>query len=69
MFSYLFSWSIGYLAFFAPQGIGVFEVTLANMLDTSLTVGSLAVIIAGFRIIIFLADITLWGLSKMGRLI
>lgn len=69
IFGYLFSWGIGYLAFFAPQGIGVFEVTLANLLDSALPISSLIVIIAGFRIIIFLADITLWGFSKLGRLI
>lgn len=69
LFGYLLSWGTGYLAFFAPQGIGVAELTLASLLNTSLSVSSLIVIIAGFRIIIFLADIILWGFSKIGRLI
>jgi len=57
---YLFSWGIGYLAFFAPQGIGVFEVVFAVLLNNSMEVGAIAVLVAGFRVIVLIADFTTW---------
>lgn len=68
-YSYLFSWGIGFLAFFAPQGIGVFEVTLSSLIKTSLPLSGLIVLITGFRIIIFFADMGLWIIGKIGRII
>jgi len=60
---YLFSWGIGIIALFAPQGIGVFEVVASHLLSVSLSLGTLAALIAGFRIMALLADLSLWALG------
>jgi hypothetical protein len=62
--TYIFSWGIGFIAIFAPQGIGVFEVVAGNMLTASLSLGGIATLIAGFRVVALIADITIWGLSR-----
>ncbi len=64
--NYIFSWGIGYLAIFAPQGIGVFEIVSGNLLDFSMQLIDAAIIIAGFRMIVLCADITLWVVLKIG---
>ncbi|MDZ7751190.1 MAG: hypothetical protein U5S82_05920 [Gammaproteobacteria bacterium] len=58
--SYLFSWGVGYLAFFAPQGVGVFEASLAGMLDNETSFQGLLVVVAGFRLVALVADIAAW---------
>jgi len=57
---YLFSWGVGYLAFFAPQGVGVFEIISGKLLHGNLTLLDTAALIAGFRVIILCADILAW---------
>ncbi len=57
---FMFSWGIGFLAIFAPQGIGVFEVVAGNIFNVSITLGNIAVLLAGFRIIALIADSCLW---------
>lgn len=61
---YLFSWGIGLVAFFAPQGIGVFEVTAAAFAGQSLLPAAIAMV-AGFRLCMLTVDLCL-GLG--GRL-
>ncbi|NIV17369.1 MAG: hypothetical protein GWN47_02935 [Woeseiaceae bacterium] len=58
--SYLFSWAAGFVAVFAPQGIGVFEVVAADMLRGANPLMSMAALIAGFRLVILAADVTAW---------
>ncbi len=60
--TYLFSWSIGFIAVFAPQGIGIFEIVAGHILTVPLSLGSIATLIAGFRVVSFIADVTIWGL-------
>ena len=67
--TYIFSWGIGLIAIFAPQGIGIFEIVAGNMLTISLSLGSLAILIAGFRVVAFIADITVWILLRLYRLL
>jgi len=62
--TYIFSWGIGFIAIFAPQGIGIFEVVASNMLTVSLSLASIATLIAGFRVIALIADITIWSLLR-----
>ena len=62
---YLFSWGIGLAAFFAPQGIGVFEVAVTMFAGQSLLPGAIAMV-AGFRLCMLTVDLCL-GLG--GRLI
>ncbi|MCK5524807.1 MAG: hypothetical protein KAI83_16905 [Thiomargarita sp.] len=61
--TYIFSWGIGFLAIFAPQGIGIFEMVAGNMLNAPLSLSNIAVLLAGFRIMALIADITLWAFS------
>jgi hypothetical protein len=62
--TYLFSWSIGFITVFAPQGIGVFEIVAGHILTAPLSLGSIATLIAGFRVVSFIADVILWGLLR-----
>ena len=66
---YLFSWGVGYLAFFAPQGVGVFEFVAGNLIHSELDLVSVAIIIAGFRVVILSADILAWGTLKIFMLL
>ena len=59
--AYLFSWGIGFLAIFAPQGVGVFEAVAANTLASQLSFEASAVLVAGFRLVVLLADVGMWG--------
>ncbi len=59
--TYLYSWGIGYLAFFAPQGIGIFELVASYFIHDQLSIINTAVVIAGFRIIILFSDILVFA--------
>ncbi len=58
--AYLFSWGVGFISIFAPQGIGVFEVVAADLLRGAGTLISVAALLAGFRLIILAADAAVW---------
>jgi hypothetical protein len=66
--AYLFSWAVGYLAVFAPQGIGVFEVVAAELLRGPGSLTSVAALLAGFRLVILAADVLAWGMGRLLRL-
>ena len=59
---YLFSWGIGFLAIFAPQGVGVFEIVAASVMPISLpfNFNALVVLVAGFRLVVVFADLFMW---------
>ena len=52
--TFLLSWAAGFLAIFAPQGVGVFEATMAGLLDGP--VAALALVIAGYRALTAVRD-------------
>lgn len=54
--AYIFSWGTGYISFFAPQGIGVFEVVAGKLIDLPMTFGSTVAFLAGFRLVALFAD-------------
>jgi hypothetical protein len=54
--TYLFSWGVGFISIFAPQGIGVFEVVAADLMRGTGTLMSVAALLAGFRLVILAAD-------------
>ena len=54
--AYLFSWGVGFISIFAPQGIGVFEVVAAELMRNDNAFMSVAALLAGFRLIILAAD-------------
>ncbi|HNP63301.1 MAG TPA: hypothetical protein PKH39_05155 [Woeseiaceae bacterium] len=57
---YLFSWGVGFLAIFAPQGIGVFELVASELMASPIGFMGLAALIAGFRVVVLFADIAVW---------
>lgn len=62
--TFLLAWAAGFVAVFAPQGAGVFETTLAGLLDGP--VAALALVIAGYRALTALRDVTaLAGLATV----
>jgi hypothetical protein len=58
---YLFSWGVGFITLFAPQGIGISEVVTIQLLGADLdSSSSIIIVIAGFRIIVLIADMLTW---------
>ncbi|MBV1870878.1 MAG: hypothetical protein KUG76_08210 [Gammaproteobacteria bacterium] len=62
---YIFSWGVGFIALFAPQGFGVSEYVSAQLLGSSLSLNQFIVLLVGYRILIAIADILTWFLSKI----
>lgn len=64
---YLFSWGVGFLAVFAPQGVGVFEAVASALMEGALNFKALVVMFLMFRIVTVLGDLlawSVWGLWK-----
>ena len=57
---FLLSWGVGFLAFIAPQGAGVFELTLASIL-VSQGVPEVALVIGGYRVVTMIRDVIATG--------
>jgi glycosyltransferase 2 family protein len=62
--AYLLSWGFGFLAVFAPQGIGVFEVVLGALLSNVVPLAAMAVLATGFRLVVMCADLAVWLTSR-----
>lgn len=60
--TYLFSWGAGFVAFFAPQGIGVFEFVSGKLLEGQLDLGRAVALMASFRVIVLAGDLLAWAL-------
>lgn len=54
---YLVAWAAGFVSIFAPQGIGVFEAVAGAFLGGALSFAGVAVLAAGFRVVILAADV------------
>ncbi len=52
--TFLVSWAAGFVAVFAPQGAGVFETTMAGLLEGP--VAALALVVAGYRALTAVRD-------------
>ena len=63
--AYLLSWGIGFVAVFAPQGIGVFEVVASDLLRGSGSFTGIAALVAGFRLAILIADALVWACGRL----
>lgn len=61
--AYLISWGIGFIAFFAPQGIGIFELSAGVILQEHMTITELAALLLGFRLVVLIADVLGWVIS------
>jgi uncharacterized membrane protein YbhN (UPF0104 family) len=53
--AYMIAWGVGWLAIFAPQGLGVFEATLTTIL-VGHTAAGLALVVGGYRAVIAVRD-------------
>jgi len=62
--AFLVAWAVGFLAVFAPQGIGVFEVTVAALLTVPDT-AAVALIVAAFRALIGIRDLAAFGVAGL----
>lgn len=62
---YLFSWGVGYLAVFAPQGLGVAEVVSGLLLGSDIDLASMIIVLLGFRILMAVADIACWMIYSL----
>ena len=61
--TFLVAWAVGFAAFFAPQGAGVFETTVAGLLSGA-PVAALAIVVAGYRALTAVRDaLALLGLA------
>jgi len=65
--TYIFSWGIGYVSIFAPQGIGIFELVAGKLLTLPMNLGGAIAFLAGFRIVVLLADCLTWGIYNCVR--
>ncbi len=61
---YLVSWVAGFLAFFAPQGIGVFEVVSSYLLTGEVVAGVVAAMF-GFRALTMASDLGVWFIYRL----
>jgi len=57
---YLFSFVVGFVSIFAPQGIGVFEVVYAELSSNDIPRTQMIIFVAGFRVLVMLSDILIW---------
>ena len=62
---YLFSWGVGFVSIFAPQGIGIFEVVAAELLRGAEPLMGTAALLAGFRLVILVADVAAWSMLQL----
>ncbi len=53
---FLLTWGVGFLAPFAPQGIGVFEVSMTAVLQADAAAGT-AVVLGGYRLVLLARDL------------
>jgi len=65
---YLISWSIGFMAVFAPQGIGIFEFIASSLINGELKAEKIISLIAGFRVMFVVADMMAWSIYKIYKL-
>lgn len=61
---FLLTWGIGFLAPFAPQGIGVFEVGMATVLRAEEVVG-MAVVLGGYRLVLLARDVIATSVAEL----
>ena len=65
--AYFLSWAAGFVAVFAPQGIGVFEAVASWLLRGNLPFAGVAVLAAGFRATMLAGDIATYLLALVWR--
>lgn len=61
MGGYALAWTVGFLVFFVPAGVGIREVVLGAVLGTTVAAGDVVVVVLLSRILFTVADVC-WGL-------
>jgi glycosyltransferase 2 family protein len=64
--TYLFAWGAGFVAIFAPQGVGVFEYVAGALLGGAQVLGAASIMVA-FRLVVLAADVCTWLISAGWR--
>jgi hypothetical protein len=62
--TYIYSWAIGFIAIFSPQGLGVTEFVASSILSFDEEIDVYLILIFGFRLVIICADMLMWMLVK-----
>ncbi len=62
--AYMVAWGVGFVVPIAPQGIGIFEVTLAALLGVA-DLGAGSIIVAGFRLVTLVRDLIATGIGEI----
>lgn len=68
--TYLLSWAAGFAMILSPQGAGVFEATFAVLAGGPAPFADMAVLAAGFRVVVLAADLAAFAvyvLLQLGR--
>lgn len=65
--AYLLAWAAGFVAIFAPQGIGIFEGVAGLMLKGDLSLTGMTVLVAGFRIVVLSGDVVAYLIGRLIR--
>lgn len=60
---YLLSWAAGFVAIFAPQGLGVFEWVAGHLLRSNQPLSVVVTVVAGFRLVMISGDLSAWFLA------
>lgn len=60
---YIFSWGIGFITLFAPQGIGVSEFISEKLLGANTSSRHFIALLVSFRLIVFIADLLTYGFA------
>ncbi len=60
---FLLTWGIGFLAPFAPQGIGVFEMSMTTVLAADEVAGT-AVVLGGYRLVLLARDLIATAIAE-----
>ncbi len=63
--TYIYSWAIGFIAIFSPQGLGITELVATRILDISINTNIYIFIILSFRLVIICADLLMWLIVKL----
>lgn len=58
--TYMLSWAVGYIAIFAPQGIGVSEFVFSTIVPGNIQTTGLIAFIATFRVLALAGDMCAW---------
>jgi len=62
---YLLSWAVGFVALFAPQGLGVFEWVTAQLLPATQALSVTVAAAAGFRLVTIAGDLAAWAVGVL----